>query len=171
MLGSHVVGRAFDNKVGLFIAAEVVRCLKEQGEMRPDVGVYVLGTVQEEIGSRGAKTAAFRIAPATGLAIDTGVAMDYPWAKPEDQGRLDLGKGPGLSQGANTNPVVFKLLKSAAEEAGVPYQLVASGGTSPTDARVLQESRAGVATGVISIPLRYMHTPRRCSLSTSSGLH
>ena len=159
LLGSRVVGRAFDNKVGLFIAAEVVRCLKEQGEMRPDVGVYVLGTVQEEIGSRGAKTAAFSIAPATGLAIDTGVAMDYPWAKPEDQGRLDLGKGPGLSQGANTNPVVFELLKSAAEEAGVPYQLVATGGTSPTDARVLQESRAGVATGVISIPLRYMHTP------------
>ena len=85
--------------------------------------------------------------------------MDYPWAKPEDQGQLDLGKGPGLSQGANTNPVVFELLKSAAEGAGVPYQLVATGGTSPTDARMLQESRAGVATGVISIPLRYMHTP------------
>jgi putative aminopeptidase FrvX len=173
LMGNRVVGRAFDNKVGLFIAAELLRCLKEQGEMRPDVGVYVLGTVQEEIGSRGAKTASYSIAPATGLAVDTGVAMDYPWAKPEDQGRLDLGKGPGLSQGANTNPVVFKLLKSAAEEAGVPYQLVATGGTSPTDARVLQESRTGVATGVISIPLRYMHTPSEVlSLSRRrSGLH
>jgi len=121
--------------------------------------VYLLGTVQEEIGSRGAKTAAFDIAPSTGLAVDMGVAMDYPWAKPEDQGRLDLGKGPGLSRGANTNPVMFERLVAAAEEAGISYQLVATGGSSPTDARVLQEGRGGVATGVISVPLRYMHTP------------
>src|SRR4051812_42033404 len=108
LLGRQVVGRALDNKVGLFIAAEVLRCLKERDAIRPDVGVYLLGTVQEEIGSRGAKTAAFDIAPSTGLAVDMGVAMDYPWAKPEDQGRLDLGKGPGLSRGANTNPVMFE---------------------------------------------------------------
>ncbi|WP_292568813.1 hypothetical protein [Mesorhizobium sp.] len=67
-----------------------------------------LGTVQEEIGSRGAKTAAFNINPKTGLAIDMGVAMDFPRARPEDQGRLDLGKGPAITQGANTNPVVFE---------------------------------------------------------------
>lgn len=156
---NRVVARAFDNKAGLFIAAETLRCLSEQGGVHPDVGVYILGTVQEEIGSRGAQTAAFNIAPRSGLAIDMGVAMDYPWAKPEDQGRLDLGKGPGLAQGANSNPKVFELLLKCAEEAKIPYQIVATGASSPTDGRKLQVNRGGVATGVISVPLRYMHTP------------
>lgn len=157
--GRQAVGRAFDNKAGLFVAAETLRCLSRDGGLHPDVGIYVVGTVQEEIGSRGAKTAAFDVAPRTALAVDMGVAMDYPRAMPEDQGRLDLGKGPGLSQGANTNPVVFDLLRSAADEQGIPYQIQATGGTSPTDGRVLQTNRGGVATGVISVPLRYMHTP------------
>jgi putative aminopeptidase FrvX len=157
--GRQVIGRAFDNKAGLFIAAETLRRLSEDGGIHPDVGVYILGTVQEEIGSRGAQAAAFNLAPRTGLAVDMGVAMDYPRAMPQDQGKLDLGKGPGLSQGANTNAVVFELLRSAAEEQGIPYQLQATGGTSPTDGRVMQTNRGGVATGVISVPLRYMHTP------------
>jgi endoglucanase len=118
--GSQVVGRAFDNKAGLFIAAGTLRCLAQDGGVHPDVGIYIVGAVQEEIGSRGAQTAVFDIAPRTGIAVDMGVAMDYPRAMPEEQGRLDLGKGPGLSQGANTNPMVFELLKAAAEERGIP---------------------------------------------------
>jgi putative aminopeptidase FrvX len=157
--GNYVVGRAFDNKIGLLIGAEVVRSLAQNGGLHPDVGIYVLGTVQEEIGSRGAQTAAFNIAPQTALAVDMGVAMDYPRARPEEQGRLDLGKGPGISQGANTNPVVLGILMSAARDRQIPFQPQATGGKSPTDARVVQESRGGVATGVISVPLRYMHTP------------
>jgi putative aminopeptidase FrvX len=157
--GSLAVGRAFDNKTGLFIGAEILRCLSEQGGVAPDVGLYILGTVQEEIGSRGAKTAAFNINPNTGLAIDMGVAMDYPQARPQDQGRLDLGKGPAITQGANTNPVVFELLRSAAEEENIPFQIQGLGSSSPTDARVIQETRGGVASGVLSVPLRYMHTP------------
>jgi endoglucanase len=157
--GNRVIGRAFDNKAGLFIGAELLRCLSEDGGIHPDVGFYILGTVQEEIGSRGAKTAAFNLAPHTGLAVDMGVAMDYPRAMPQDQGQLDLGKGPGLAHGANANPEVFRLLQSAAEEEGIPYQLQAIGGTTPTDARVLQSNRGGVAAGLLSVPLRYMHTP------------
>jgi endoglucanase len=157
--GNRLLGRALDNRAGLFIAAEVLRCLGEEGGIHPHVGIYILGTVQEEIGSRGAKTAAFNIAPRTGLAVDMGVAMDYPRALPEDQGRLDLGKGPAITMGANTNPVVFDMLKSAAEENHIPHQLLAYGKSSPTDGRLLQTSRGGVATGVLSVPLRYMHTP------------
>ena len=157
--GSLAVGRAFDNKVGLLIGAELVRRLAEDGGIHPDVGFHVLGTVQEEIGSRGARTAGFNLAPRAALAIDMGVATDYPRARPEDQGRLDLGKGPGISQGANTNPVLFDLLLSTARDSGIPFQLQATGGKSPTDARVVQELHGGVATGVISVPLRYMHTP------------
>jgi len=85
--------------------------------------------------------------------------LGYPWARPEEQGRLDLGKGPGISQGANTSPIVFDLLMSSATQKGIPFQRQATGSTSPTDARVVQVSRGGVATGVISVPLRYMHTP------------
>jgi putative aminopeptidase FrvX len=159
LCGRQAVGRAFDNKAGVFIAAESLRCLWEDGGIDPGVGIYILGTVQEEIGSRGAKTAAFNLAPRTALAVDMGVAMDYPWARPEDQGKLELGKGPALSQGANTNPVVFKLLVAAAEEHNIPYQIQATGESSPTDGRVLQTNRGGVAAGVLSVPLRYMHTP------------
>lgn len=159
LIGNYAVGRAFDNKIGLTIGAEVVRCLSREGSVHSDVGIFILGTVQEEIGSRGAKTAAFNIAPRTALAVDMGVAMDYPRAKLEDLGRLDLGKGPGISQGANTNPVVLDLLISAARNKNIPFQKQATGGKSPTDARPTQESHGGVATGIISVPLRYMHTP------------
>ena len=159
LAGKLAVGRAFDNKVGLLIGAELVRRLSQDGDIHPNVGFHFLGTVQEEIGSRGAKTAAFNLNPRSALAIDMGVATDYPRGRPEDQGRLELGKGPGISRGANTNPVVFDLLMSAAKESGIAFQRQATGATSPTDARVIQELRGGVATGVISVPLRYMHTP------------
>jgi putative aminopeptidase FrvX len=112
--GKLAVGRAFDNKVGLLIGAELVRRLSQDGDLHPNVGFHFLGTVQEEIGSRGAKTAAYNLNPRSALAIDMGVATDYPRGRPEDQGKLELGKGPGISQGANTNPVVFELLMSAA---------------------------------------------------------
>ncbi|TIM06037.1 MAG: M42 family metallopeptidase [Mesorhizobium sp.] len=159
LLGDRAVARAFDNKAGLFIGSEVVRRLQEEGGLHADVGVYVLGTVQEEIGSRGAQTAAFNLAPHSALAVDMGVAMAYPLAKPEDQGRFDLGRGPGILQGPNTNSVVLDMLKDAADRENIPYQLQAYGDKSPTDARLLQTNRGGVATGLLSVPLRYMHTP------------
>ena len=120
LLENQAAARAFDNKAGLFIGAELVRCLREKNDVHPDVGIYVLGTVQEEIGSRGAQTAAFNLAPHTALAVDMGVATDYPRARPEDQGRLDLGKGPGISQGPSTNPVVFDILMRAAAKRAFP---------------------------------------------------
>jgi putative aminopeptidase FrvX len=158
LLGDKVVGRAFDNKVGLFIGAQVLKNLWERGGVHPDVGIYILGTVQEEIGSRGSQTAAFDIAPHTGIVVDMGVATDYPRAQAEDQGLLALGEGPGISQGPNTNPIVLDMLLQAAKQENLPFQMQALGNTSPTDARLLQTSRGGVATGVI-VPLRYMHTP------------
>ena len=76
-------------------------------------------------------------------------------------GRLDLGKGPGLSRGGNTNPVVFDMLIASAQDRAIPFQRQATGGKSPTDARVLQELHGGMATGVISVPRRYIHTPSK----------
>jgi putative aminopeptidase FrvX len=157
--GDLATARAFDNKAGLFIVAEALRLLKEEGGLHPDVGVYAVATVQEEIGSKGATTAAFAIDPQTAIAVDMGQALDYPGIDPREYGVLDIGKGPGVSKGANTNPVVFDMLRRAAERDGIPCQVSITPGTSPTDAKALMISRGGIATGLLEVPLRYMHTP------------
>jgi endoglucanase len=123
------------------------------------LGVHAVGTVQEEIGSRGARTAAFGIAAQSGLAVDMGHAIDYPGVSKARFGQLDIGKGPGISRGANTNPVVFALLTEAARAESIPYQVDVTPGATPTDANALQLNRSGMAAGLLSVPLRYMHTP------------
>ncbi len=159
LIGDRATARAFDNKAGLFIVAEALRLLKEEGGLDARVGVYAVGTVQEEIGSRGARTAAFGIAAQSGLAVDMGHAIDYPGVSKARFGQLDIGKGPGISRGANTSPVVFSMLTEAARAEGIPYQVDVSPGATPTDANALQLNRGGMAAGLLSVPLRYMHTP------------
>jgi endoglucanase len=143
----------------LFIVAEAVRLLREEGGLHEDVGVYALGTVQEEIGSRGAKTSAFSIDPQVGIAVDMEHAIDYPGASKPRFGSLQIGKGPSVSRGANTNPVVYNHLRQAAEAEGISIQMQAAPGATPTDAGAMQISGPGMATGLIGVPLRYMHTP------------
>ncbi|MBP0443371.1 M42 family metallopeptidase [Roseomonas sp. SSH11] len=159
LLGDRAVARAFDNKAGLFIVAEAMRLLKQEGGLRPGVGVYGLGTVQEEIGSRGAQTSATWIKPQTGIAVDMEHAIDYPGVSPAEYGRLDVGKGPSILRGANTNPVVFDLLCRSAREDDIPHQIRIAPGSTPTDANAMQINGAGMATALVGIPLRYMHTP------------
>jgi endoglucanase len=159
LLGGRATARAFDNKAGLFVIAEALRLLREEGGLDPQVGVYAVGTVQEEIGSRGAQVAAFGIAPQSGLAVDMGHATDYPDVSPSRYGQLDIGKGPGIDRGANTNHVVFDLLTRAAREKGIPYQVHVTAGPTPTDAKAMQINRGGMATALLNVPLRYMHTP------------
>jgi putative aminopeptidase FrvX len=159
LMGDLATARAFDNKAGVFIIAEALRLLSQQGGLHKGVGVYAAATVQEEIGSRGAQTAAFALAAQTGLAVDMGHARDVPGISLAQHGRLDLGKGPGVARGANTNHAVFDLIAAAASEEGIPYQTSVMPGTSPTDANALQVNRRGMATGLLEVPLRYMHTP------------
>jgi endoglucanase len=159
LLGDFAVSRAFDNKAGLCIIADALRILKDDGGLHPDVAVYAVATVQEEIGSRGAQIAAFEINPHTAIAIDMGHGRDIPGLSVSEFGRLDLGAGPGIARGANTNPLVFDLMKSAAEKDSIPFQTTAAAGTTPTDANALQVSGRGSATGLLEVPLRYMHTP------------
>jgi endoglucanase len=159
LLGDRATGRAFDNKAGLVVIAEALRLLKEEPGLHPDVAVYAVATVQEEIGSRGATTSAFGIDPQTTLAVDMGQALDVPGSVVTERGEFLVGQGPGITRGANTNQHVFSLLVKAAQDRGIPYQVNAVPGTNPTDARVLQISRTGTAAGMIEIPLRYMHTP------------
>ncbi|RFC64965.1 M42 family peptidase [Fulvimarina endophytica] len=159
LMGGRASARGFDNKAGCFIVAEALRLLKEEGGLDPEVGVYTVATVQEEIGSRGARTAAFDIGAQTGLAVDMSHAIDYPGVSKTRHGRLDIGKGPSITRGANINPVVFSMLKDAAKDSGIDCQVIGAPAATPTDAGAMQINRAGMATGLIGVPLRYMHTP------------
>lgn len=168
LMGDRVTCRAFDDKLGSFVVAEAVRLLKEEGGLDPQVGVFGVATVQEEIGLRGARTSAYGIDAQTGLAVDVEFAIDHPGLSKERYGKVDLGKGPTITRGANVNPVVFGLLVEAAKRAEVPYQISVEPGATGTDANAMQISRAGMATGLLGVPLRYMHTP--CELASLSDI-
>jgi endoglucanase len=120
LAGELATARAFDNKAGVFIIAEAMRLLHQHGGLHKGVGIYAVATVQEEIGSRGAQTAAFAIAPQTGLTVDMGHARDVPGTSRQQHGQFDLGKGPGVARGANINPAVFSLITAAAADEAIP---------------------------------------------------
>jgi endoglucanase len=155
----RVAARAFDNKAGVFIIAEALRLLKESGGVDGNVGVHAVATVQEEIGSRGAQTATFAINPVTGLTIDMEHAVDYPGIEQRQHGKLEIGKGPTVCRGPNINHVVFDLLIEAAQADDIPHQVSVYPKATPTDAGAMQVARSGVATGLVGVPIRYMHTP------------
>jgi putative aminopeptidase FrvX len=159
LLSGRATGRAFDNKAGVFAMAETMRYIAEGGRLNSDVGVYAVATVQEEIGSRGAQTAAYEIAPQIAVAIDMGVATDVPGLMPHEYGLLALGKGPAISRGPNTNHALYEMLLMTAESTGRPIQVRPDPASSPTDARALQITRSGAAAALLEVPLRYMHTP------------
>ena len=159
LLDGRATARGFDNKMGSFVVAEALRLLKQDGGLSPDVGVYAVATVQEEIGLRGAQTASFSIAPQTGLAVDVNHAIDYPGVSKTRHGQLDIGKGPSVSRGPNTNHVTFELITQAAREDDIPYQISVNARGTGTDANVMQLNQGGMATGLLGVPVRYMHTP------------
>lgn len=159
LLNGRATARGFDNKMGSFIVAEALRYLADEGGLDEGVGVYAVATVQEEIGLRGARTSAFWIDPQVGFAVDVNHAIDYPTVSKTRHGVLDTGKGPSVMRGANNNPILFQLIRDAADEDKIPYQIdVAPGGTG-TDGNAMQLNRGGVAVSVMGVPLRYMHTP------------
>jgi len=154
--GDLAVGRGFDDRAGAFAVAEALRLLSEDP---PEAAVFAVSTVQEEVGRRGAATSTFGLEPKVGIAVDVIHASDHPEVDKRKAGEVKLGGGPVISKGADINPVVADMLIRTAEEEGIPYQTEGSPRDSGTDAHAIQVSRAGVASGVVSIPLRYMHTP------------
>lgn len=156
--GSVGVARAFDNKTGAYVCGEALRRLAAE-PAGLSARVVAVATTQEEIGCRGATTSAFAVAPQFSLTVDVGHATDHPDCDKRKYGETKLGAGPILCRGANISPVVFDLLVACAEREHIPYQLEADPRPTGTDARSIQIAREGVACGVISIPLRYMHTP------------
>ena len=150
------VSMAFDNKMGTWIVTEVLRLLHGK---KSDACVVGVSTVQEEIGLRGAQTSAFSSEAEVGIALDVGHATDSPGIEKKKTGEYRIGQGPMIFRGANINPVVFKLMVETAEKEHIPYQVGSAARGTGTDANVMQISRAGMATGLLSVPLRYMHTP------------
>jgi endoglucanase len=156
--GTVGVARAFDDKVGAYVVGEVLRRLAGQRK-KLSARVVAVATAQEEIGVRGATTAAYAVDPHFAIAVDVGHATDHPDCDPRKHGETKLGGGPIICRGPNINPILYDRLVGVAEAAGIPHQFEADPRPTGTDARAIQMGRAGVATGLVSIPLRYMHTP------------
>lgn len=157
-----VVSPGLDDKVGLFIAMEALRLC---ADAKLDVGLYAVSTVQEEVGLRGARTAAFSVDPEVGIAIDVTHAFDNPGHEASKASPCKLGGGPCITRGPHTNPVVEKALVAAAKKAKISWQPSPSSGMLGNDANAIQVSRGGVATASIGVPNRYMHTQVEvCSL-------
>jgi tetrahedral aminopeptidase len=153
--GDLAVSRGFDDKAGSFAVGDVLRLLAGRSY---SASVYAVSTVQEEVGLRGARTSSYAADPMVGIAVDVTHATDHPDIDRRRFGDIKLGAGPVIARGANISPVVERMLIEAAEAEGIPYQLEAEPGGTGTDANAIQLTRGGVATGLISIPLRYMHT-------------
>jgi putative aminopeptidase FrvX len=151
-----------DNKTGLWVCMEAARRATKK---KLNVAVYAVSTVQEEIGLRGAHTSAYGVDPHVGIAIDVTHATDCPTMDKTQNGDLKLGGGPVLARGPNMNPVVVERLRKTAEEAEIVVQWEAIGRGTGTDANTIQLARGGKATGLVSIPNRYMHSAvEMCSL-------
>ncbi|MBU4534286.1 MAG: M42 family metallopeptidase [Euryarchaeota archaeon] len=153
---SLITGKALDNRVGCLIMIETIK------RVDCDINIYGVGTVQEEVGLKGAKTSAFKINPDFALALDVTIAGDHPGMK-EDEAPAKIGKGPAIiltdasGRGIITHPKIKEWLITTAKEEEIPVQLeVSEGGT--TDATAIHLTREGIPAGVVSVPTRYIHT-------------
>ena len=153
---NKVVARAFDDRIGAFVCLEAMRMIARRSL---NVAVYCVTTVQEEIGLRGAITSAYGCNPHAGIAVDVGWATDHPKGEGERYGQISIGGGPIIDRGPNINPVVFKGLIATAKKNRIHVQHMAAPRGTGTDANAMQLSRGGVATALVGIPNRYMHTP------------
>lgn len=156
--GSVGTARAFDNKVGAYIVGEaLIRLSKEKAKIHAKL--VSVATTQEEIGTRGAQTSSFAVDPHVALIVDVGHSTDHPDCDHRKYGETKLGAGPMICRGPNINPKVYDRLVACAKKAKIPVQIEADPRPTGTDARAIQMARGGVACGLVSIPLRYMHTP------------
>lgn len=151
-----VACRGFDDRIGAFVVADVLRALARR---KLKVAVYAVSTVQEEVGLRGATTAAYGIDPHVGIAVDVGFATDCPDMNKKIAGEAKLGKGPILHNGPTYNPMLLARLMETARKQKIKTQLQPEPRGAGTDAYALHMTRAGVPAALVSVPSRYMHSP------------
>ena len=152
----RVASRALDNRVGCYVAWRAAQLVAQAGGAAGDV--LALAVVQEEIGLQGAMTSAFRHRPEVAIVIDVTQASDTPGAELGPDTHHKLGSGPAIARGPLLHPRVCDLLCEAAEAEGIPYTLEPTGRSTGTDADAFTVSRAGIPTGLVDVPLRYMHS-------------
>jgi endoglucanase len=162
--GGMAASRGWDDKAGAFVVAEALKsCAEDKRKLK--CALYAVGTVQEELGLRGARTSAYGVDPQVGIAVDVTFDSKSPGVDVRKTGKCEGGKGPVLHRGANINPVVGEGLIQTARKKKIPYQVTAEPRGTGTDANIIQLTRAGVAAGLIGVPCRYLHTPvEMCSL-------
>jgi putative aminopeptidase FrvX len=154
----RVAARSLDNRLGSYVALEVARRVAEAGGAAGDV--VAVAATQEEVGDfAGARTSAFTARPDIAIAVDVTHATDVRGGDPEEDGEHKLGSGAVIARGPVVHPQIFELLHDAAEQEGIAFTVEVSTGHTNTDADAVYLSRAGIATGLVSIPLRYMHSP------------
>jgi len=148
---------------GAFVVMEALKKVALEQRKRKgrkcQVGVYAVGSVQEEVGLRGARTSAYAIDPHVGIAVDVGPATDYPSENKKLAGDTKVGSGPVLHRGPNINGPLARLMEATAKKNRIPIQISGDGGIMGTDAGAIQVNRSGVAAALVSIPNRYMHSP------------
>ncbi|MDR3270828.1 MAG: M20/M25/M40 family metallo-hydrolase [Peptococcaceae bacterium] len=151
LLNDCLTGKTFDDRAGV---AALAVCLEELSKLRHHHDVVAVATVQEEVGVRGASISAYRLNPDLAIAVDVthAVTSDYK-AEP-----IEMGKGPAIALGPNIHPALYRKLCDVALEQRLPYQSDPNPGVTGTDARAFQITQSGIPTGLVSIPLRYMHT-------------
>jgi putative aminopeptidase FrvX len=153
----RIASRSLDNRMGAFIVLEALRLLSEGEDVAAEV--VAVASVQEEIGLYGARGAAFGLDPDAAIAVDVTHATDTPGVSKNENGDHALGSGPVIERASNLHPTVSEGLIAAAESEGIAYTIEADSRSTGTDADAIQFARAGIATGLVSCPNRYMHSP------------
>jgi endoglucanase len=156
LANGRIIGRGVDNRIGAFVVLEALRLLAAD---RPHASVAAVATAQEEITFAGAHTSAFSYDPHVAIAVDVTFATDHPNASRNSQGDIAIGGGPVLTRGSANAPLLVEMLIETAEANNIPFCIQANPSRTATDADAIHTARGGVATAVISIPNRYMHSP------------
>jgi endoglucanase len=156
--GDLVVARAFDNRIGTFAVAEALRLLKES-KIKINAEVCAVSNVQEEVGLLGARQIAYSLKPDIALVVDVTHATDYPTVSKAQHGDTKIGKGPAITHGGCNHPEVVKRIEAVAKSKKIPLQHEAMSASSGTDTDAIFWTRGGIASALISLPNRYMHSP------------
>lgn len=157
--GDLAVARAFDNRIGTFAVAEALRLLRENNRGKLQAEVCAVSNVQEEVGLLGARQIAYSLKPDIALVVDVTHATDYPCVNKAQHGDIRIGQGPTLTHGGCNHPDVVDRIEAVAKSKKIPLQHEAMSASSGTDTDVIFWTRGGIASALISLPNRYMHSP------------
>jgi putative aminopeptidase FrvX len=157
MPNGRLISRALDNRLGSFVALEAARLVAQAGGAEWELAAVAVA--QEEITFGGSSTSAYALKPDAAIVVDVTHATDAPGIDVKEIGKHELGSGPVISRGSTLHPQLFELLYETAEREKIPFTVEASARSTGTDADAVHISRAGIPTGLVSIPIRYMHSP------------